>query len=149
MNAVGNHAPHGEVIFRRNAHGLESGIVRYEPAAFVVVVAAELLDGELSINGSDDDVAVVRFERLVNNYDVAVEHPCVVPAVARHTGIERGLGVRGEFADEVYPLARAVSSGRGETCVDFLHKLKKQRLLVGLGEGRSMGHVIVLSICVF
>ena len=93
VNAVGNDTPHGEVIFRRNADGLESGIVRYEPAAFVVLVAAEFLDGELPIDGGNDDVAIVGLERLVDNNDVAVEHPRVVHAVARHTGIERGLGV--------------------------------------------------------
>ena len=107
--------------------------MRYEPAAFVVVVAAELLDGELTVHGGDDDVAVVGLERLVNNNDVAIEHPCVVHAVARHTGVEGGVGVRGEFAGDVYALACAVSSGRGETGVDFLHKLKKQCVLVGLG----------------
>ena len=71
MNAVGNHAPHGEVVLCGNADGLESGIVRYEPAAFVVVVAAELLDGELTVHGGDDDVAIVGFERLVDDNDVA------------------------------------------------------------------------------
>ena len=145
VNAVGNHAPNGEVVLCGNADGLESGIVRYEPAAFVVLVAAEFLDGELPIDGGNDDVAIVGLERLVDNNDVAIEQPCVVHAVAGDAGIECGLGVRGEFADKVYPLARTVGSGRRKTCVDFLHKLKKQRLLVGLGKGRNMGHVIVLS----
>ena len=93
MNAVGNHAPHGEIILCGNADGLESGIVRYEPAAFVVVVAAELLDGELTVHSGNNDVAVVGFERLVDNNDVAIEQPCVVHAVARDAGVEGSLGV--------------------------------------------------------
>ena len=93
VNAVGNDTPHGEVVLCGNADGLESGIVRYEPAAFVVVVAAELLDGELTIHGGDDDVAIVGFERLVDDNDVAIEQPCVVHAVAGDAGVEGGVRV--------------------------------------------------------
>ena len=87
-----------------------------------------------------ESVAVVGFERLVDNNDVAIEQPCVVHAVAGDAGVEGGLGVRGEFAGDVYALACAISGGRGETGVDFLHKLKKQCVLVGLGKGGDFEH---------
>ena len=46
-------------------------------------------------------------------------------------------------------LVSAVGCGRGETGVDFLHELKKQCVLVGLGEGGDMGHALFDYLTIF
>ena len=101
VDVVGDDAPDGEIVVGGNADRRVLGVVGDEPRATVGGVASKLLDSKLAVDESRHEIAVARFERTVDNNDVAIEDTRVLHAVACNTGVERAFGVSHHLSGEV------------------------------------------------
>ena len=87
-------APDEEVGFSADDNRFEVGVFR---AQFDAIFAAEeAFDGEFSVDGGDDDVAVGGIEASIDDKDVAGEDPRVAHRLSGRANKEGRSGVRNE-----------------------------------------------------
>ena len=91
---------------------------------FVLMSQIELLDIEFLVDIRHDDVAMCRFEALVDHGNVARMDTETCHRVAIHRSIEGGLGMLDEVAIEVKTLTEVIFSRRREPRFDRRCKLQ-------------------------
>lgn len=110
MDGVCDHSPYEERIFLGDLDRAVGCVVRNEPCALSGRVEAELLDGELTVDTCYHKIAALCVASAIDNDNVTVDDPCVVHGVTLYAGIERGVGMRDKFVDDIYTFAGMVVS---------------------------------------
>ena len=114
-------------------------VPRLQPPKGAALVHTKLLDGELTIDIGDDEIAVACLQLFVDDSEVAVEDAGIGHRVARHPHVERCLAMSHDEFVEVYLLAHIVLGRRRESCPHTALCKWNGQLCVGVGlmEGQS------------
>ena len=127
LDGVGEHSPDDEIIVGGHFDGREAFVVGDEPRTLVGLVHLELLEGEFTIHVCHHEIAVVHFERLVDDDDVAVADACILERIARHFRQERTLLVADNLLVQVDAFCHIVLARTGKPCLDAsVHKRQLQ-----------------------
>lgn len=122
-----NDAPDFKVVVGIDADGLEVFVGGSQLYVSVVSVAeVEVFDGEFFVDVCHDDVAVLCFDRAVDDGYVAVVNAGFNHRVAFHFSVECGFGIADEIAIEVDGVVGVVVCWRRESGFDGWCKVKFQ-----------------------
>ena len=116
MDNAGHDAPDFKLHVLQNFERLVSLIVGHEEE--FAVALRDAFDGQFAVDNRDDDVSVLRFERAVNDEDVAGMNPRADHRIARDAHEEGGRRMFDEVAIEIESSLYVVLCGRRETCGD-------------------------------
>ncbi len=111
--AAGNDTPNGEIVFRTDQNRAVVFVGRYQKD--LSVFAFEVFDSQFSVEFGDDDAAVLRGQRAVDNQDISVKNAGVFHRIAFDAQKIGGGRMGNQVSGKVEPLFAVVAGRRGKT----------------------------------
>ena len=130
---MGDDTPNAELVVCGYFDFLKILVMRYEPRTLIFGVELILFDSKFAVNAGSHIIAVLRFQRAVNHYDVAIVYACFYHAITRYAGVEGAFGMAHHLACEVNDFSRMVLCWAGEACLQAISNLKFDAHVVGSG----------------
>ena len=112
MDDIGHDAPEREIVIDRDENRLMRGVLgtQLDPAFFL----DQALEGELAMQGGDDDPPIALFDRAIDDQQIPVVDPGPDHRVAGGADKVGGRGVQDQVLVEVDALLDMIVGGRGE-----------------------------------